>query len=92
MADKSNPTLREDFQRAFKFCRFEEKKSFEVARNEAIAATCALHGAATHHHAEEFSEALKDLCMNQRELWGDDVRSDDNRWFQHFDKGMKNQL
>ena len=90
MANKSNQTLREDFQRAFKFSRFEERKSFEMARNEAIAATCALHGGSIHDHAEEFSAALNDLCMNQRELLGDDVRSDDNRWFQHFTKAKNN--
>ena len=35
--------LIEDFQRAFKFSRFEERKTFEVARNEAIEAACALN-------------------------------------------------
>ena len=87
MANKSNQTLREDFQRAFKFSRFEERKSFEMARNEAIATTCALHGGSIHDHADELNEALRDLCLNHRSLWGDDIRLDDNRWFQHFDKG-----
>ena len=84
MADKSNQGLREDFQRAFKFCRFEESKSFEVARNEAIAAACALNSGSIHDHAEVFDLALRDLCMNHRDLWGDDIRAEDNRWFQHF--------
>ena len=86
MADKSNQTLREDFQRAFKFCRFEESKSFEVARNEAIAATCALHGGSIHDHADEINEALKDLCLNQKTLWGDDITAQDNRWFLFFEE------
>ena len=86
MADKSNQTLWEDFQRAFKFCRFEERKSFEVARNEAIAATCALHGGSIHNHGDEMNEALKDLCLNHRSLWGDDIQAEDNRWFQFFTK------
>jgi len=86
MAQKTNPTLREDFQRAFKFCRFEENKSFEDARQEAIRATCAIHGGSIHDYAEQISEALKDLCMNQRQLWGKDIRADDNRWFQYFSK------
>ena len=39
-----NQKLIEDFQRAFKFSRFEERKTFGVARSEAIEAACALHG------------------------------------------------
>ena len=81
-----NRKIVEDFQRAFKYSRFEESKTFEVARNEAIAATCALHGGSIHDHFEEITEALKDLCLNHRDLWGDDVRAEDNRWFQHFSR------
>ena len=83
MDEDTIKTLKADFQRAFKFSRFEEGKSFEIARNEAIEATCALHG------GKKMNQALKDLCMNHRKLWGDDVRADDNRWFQHFDKSEK---
>lgn len=81
-----NQKLVEDFQRAFKFSRFEENKTFGDARNEAIAATCALHGGSIHDHAEAFDDALRDLCVNCRDLWGDDIRAEDNRWFQHFKK------
>jgi hypothetical protein len=81
-----NQKLIEDFQRAFKFSRFEEQKTFGDARNEAIAAACALHGGSIHDHAELFELALKDLCLKQRDLWGHDIRPDDNRWFQHFEK------
>ena len=84
MMDKDK--LIEDFQRAFKFSRFEERKTFGVARNEAIEAACALHGGSIHDHAEVFEVALEDLCLKQRELWGDDIRPEDNRWFQHFEK------
>jgi hypothetical protein len=88
MIRKTNPTLREDFQRAFKFCRFEENKSFEDARQEAVRATCAIHGGSIHDHGDEMNLALRDLCLNHQELWGDDVRADDNRWFQHFKRKM----
>ena len=81
-----NQKLIEDFQRAFKFSRFEERKTFGDARNEAIEATCALHGGSIHDHAELFELALKDLCLNHRDLWGDDILLEDNRWFQHFQK------
>ena len=91
MTEKNNPKLREDFQRAFKFCRFEENKSFEEARQEAIRATCALHGGSIHDYADEMNEALKDLCLNHRSLWGDDIKAQDNRWFQHLEKDMKKQ-
>jgi len=50
MMDKDK--LIEDFQRAFKFSRFEEQKTFGDARNEAIEAACALHGGSIHDHAE----------------------------------------
>ena len=76
--------LFEDFQRSFKFSRFEERKTFGIARNEAIEATCVLHGGSIHEHGGVFNEALKDLCVNHRQLWGDDIRAEDNRWFQHF--------
>ena len=79
-----NQKLIEDFQRAFKFSRFEERKTFGDARNDAIAAACSLHGGSIHDHAEAFDKALRDLCMNHRNLWGDDIRGEDNRWFQHF--------
>ena len=36
--------FKEDFQRAFKYSRFEEQKTFEEARVDAINAACALHG------------------------------------------------
>ena len=61
----------------------------EVARTDAIAATCALHGGSIHDHGEQMTEALKDLCDNQRALWGKDIRPEDNRWFQHFNKSDK---
>ena len=38
-----NQKLIEDFQRAFKFSRFEERKTFGVARNEAVETACALN-------------------------------------------------
>ena len=81
-----NQKLIEDFQRAFKFSRFEERKTFGNARNDAIEAACALHGGSIHDHAELFELALKDLCLNHRDLWGDDILLEDNRWFQHFQK------
>lgn len=84
MMDKDK--LIEDFQRAFKFSRFEERKTFGNARNEAVEAACALHGGSIHDHAELFELALKDLCLNHRDLWGDDILLEDNRWFQHFEK------
>ena len=86
MTQKNNPKLREDFQRAFKFCRFEENKSFEDAQQEAIWATCEIHRGSIHDHGDEMNSAFRDLCLNHRELWGDDVRADDNRWFQHFSR------
>lgn len=82
-----NQKLIEDFQRAFKFSRFEEQKTFGDARNDAIAAACALHGGSIHDHAEVFDNALRDLCVNCRDLWGDDIRAEDNRWFQHYERG-----
>ena len=85
----NNEKLIEDFQRAFKFSRFEERKTFGDARNEAIEAACALHGGSIHDYAEVFDNALKDLCVNHRGLWGDDIRAEDNRWFQHFSSGDK---
>ena len=81
-----NQKLIEDFQRAFKFSRFEEQKTFGDARNEAIAATCALHGGSIHDHAETFDKALRDLCVNHKDLWVNDVRAEDNRWFQYYEK------
>ena len=80
-----NQKLIEDFQRAFKFSRFEERKTFGDARNEAIEAACALHGGSIHDHAEVFDNALRDLCVNHRVLWGDDITAEDNRWFQHYE-------
>ena len=79
-----NQKLIEDFQRAFKFSRFEERKTFGDARNDAIEATCALHGGSIHDYAEVFDEALRDLCLKHIDLWGDDIRAEDNRWFQHY--------
>lgn len=81
-----NQKLIEDFQRAFRYSRFEERKTFGDARYEAIEAACALHGGSIHDHAEVFELALKDLCLNHRDLWGDDILLEDNRWFQHFEK------
>ena len=37
-----NQKLIEDFQRVFKFSRFEEQKTFGDARNDAIEVACAL--------------------------------------------------
>lgn len=79
--------ISDDFIRAFKYCRFDEQKTFGEARNAAIEAACALHGGSIHDHAKVFDNALRDLCMNHRGLWGDDIRAEDNRWFQHFSKG-----
>ena len=76
--------FKEDFQRAFKYSRFEEQKTFEQARVDAINAACALHSGSIHDHFERVDSALSDLCANQQSLWGDDIRADDNRWFQHF--------
>ena len=84
-----NDKLIEDFQRAFKFSCFEECKTFGDARNKAMKAACALHGGSIHDHAEVFDNALRDLCVNHRDLWGDDIRAEDNRWFQHFSKEFK---
>ena len=81
--------FKEDFQRAFKYGRFEEQKTFEEARVDAITAACALHGGSIHDHFERVDVALKDLCTNQRSLWGDDIRADDKRWFQHYQKLSK---
>ena len=81
-----NQKLIEDFQRAFKFSRFEERKTFGDARNNAVEAACALHGGSIHDYAEAFELALKDLCLNHRDLWGDDILLEDNRWFRHFEK------
>jgi hypothetical protein len=39
-----NQKLIEDFQRAFKYSRFKERRTFGDARNDAITAACALHG------------------------------------------------
>ena len=80
--------LIEDFLRAFRFSRFEERKTFGNARNDAIEAACALHGGSIHDHAEAFDNALRDLCVNHKDLWGNDIRAEDNRWFQHFSKGL----
>ena len=38
------------FKEAFKYSRFEEQKTFEQARVDAINATCALHGGSIHDH------------------------------------------
>ena len=78
--------FKEDFQRAFKYSRFEEHKTFEEARVDAINSACALHGGSIHDHFERVDFALKDLCTNQQSLWDDDVRADDNRWFQFYSK------
>lgn len=78
--------IKEDFLRVFKFSRFEESKTFEEARLEAIQATCSLNGGTIHDHAVIFDNALRDLCLNHRNLWGDDIRAEDNRWFQFFQK------
>ena len=76
--------IKEDFKRAFKYSRFEEQKTFEEARVDAINEVRALHGGSIHDHFERVDVALKDLCINQKSLWGNDIRADDNRWFQHF--------
>ena len=47
-----NQKLIEDFQWAFKFSRFEERKTFGDARNDAIEAACALHGGSIHDYAD----------------------------------------
>ena len=78
--------FKEDFQRAFKYSRFDEQKTFEEARVDAINAACALHGGSIHDHFEKVDVALRDLCNNQQSLWDDDVRADDNRWFQYYSK------
>ena len=78
--------FKEDFQRAFKYSRFDEQKTFEEARVDAINAACALHGGSIHDHFKKVDVALRDLCNNQQSLWDDDVRADDNRWFQYYSK------
>ena len=78
--------VKEDFVRVFKFSRFEEGKTFGISRDEAIQATCSLNGGTIHDHAEIFDNALRDLCLNHRNLWGDDIRAEDNRWFQFYEK------
>ena len=87
MEHKLNRKVIEDFQRSFKYSRFEERKSFEEARIGAIEAICALHGGSMHDYHNEMNHALRDLCVNQRQLWKDeDIRPEDNRWFQFFGK------
>ena len=81
--------FKEDFQRAFKYSRFEEQKTFEEARVDAINTACALHGGSIHDHFERIDVALKDLCTSHQSLWGDDIRAEDNRWFQHYQKLSK---
>ena len=81
--------FKEDFQRAFKYSRFEEQKTFEEARVDAINAACALHGGSIHDHFERMDVALKDLCTSHQSLWGDDISAEDNRWFQHYQKLSK---
>ena len=81
--------FKEEFQRAFKYSRFEEQKTFEEARVDAINAACALHGGSIHDHFERMDVALKDLCTRHQSLWGDDIRAEDNRWFQHYQKLSK---
>ena len=50
--------FKEDFQRAFKYSRFEEQKTFEQARIYAINAACALHGGSIHDHFKRVDVAL----------------------------------
>ena len=52
--------FKEDFQRALKYGRFEEQKTFEEARVDAINAVCAIHGGSIHDHSQELTDALKD--------------------------------
>lgn len=89
MSTAKEKQFKEDFQRAFKYSRFEEQKTFEEARVDAINAACALHGGTIHEHFEGIGLALEDLCLNHQNLWADDIRADDNRWFQHFNKLAK---
>ena len=80
-----NKTVIEDFQRAFKYSRFEERKSFDEARLSAIEAIVGLHKGSMHDYLEEIDFGLRDLCNNQRDLWNlSDIRNADNRWFQYF--------
>nr|BDD47218.1 hypothetical protein 3 [bacterium] len=82
-----NKTVIEDFQRAFKYSRFEERKPFDEARLSAIETIVSLHKGSMHDYLEEIDFGLRDLCLNNRELWHQsDIRPDDNRWFQYFDK------
>jgi len=82
-----NRIIVEDFQRAFKYSRFEERKSFDDARLSAIEAIVGLHKGSMHDYLDEINFGLRDLCLNRRHLWHQsDVRADDNRWFQHYEK------
>ena len=80
--------FKEDFQRAFKYSRFEELKTFGDARLDAINAVCSLHGGSIHDHFERVNTALQEFCLNHKENWID-VRPEDHRWFQYFEKLIK---
>jgi len=80
-----NKIIVEDFQRAFKYSRFEERKSFDEARLSAIEAIVGLHKGSIHDYLNEIDFGLRDLCLNQRHLWHQsDIRPDDNRWFKYI--------
>ena len=51
--------FKEDFQRAFKYSRFEEQKTFEEARVDAINEVRALHGGSIHDHFERVNGRLE---------------------------------
>ena len=60
------------------------KKTFGDACNEAIVAACVLHSGSIHDHTEVFDNALTDLCLNHRDLWGDHIRINDNKLVSTF--------
>ena len=51
--------IKEDFKRAFKYSRFEEQKTFEEARVDAINEVRALHGGSIHDHFERVNGRLE---------------------------------
>ena len=57
--------IKEDFQRAFKYSRFEEQKTFEEARVDVINEVRALHGGSIHDHFKR----VKVVWKGRGRLW-----------------------
>ena len=73
--------------RASKYSCFEEQKTFEEARVDAINAgsvPCMVVQYMT--ISERVDVAWSDLCTKYQSLWVMTLGADDNRWFQHFAK------